>query len=205
MIYHNKKINPILGVGIGIILTGFGAMGVILLFGEIWDFWMIMLIAIPFILVGLLFMQINMSFIGLKRIATKIDDCASNFMPDTYIGSTFSITKIKGIYILKYNDKYLSILRMKEKQKYTPSWIRRVYLGPKIPTNIPLKCPIAAEFHGFKIRRCEGDARVYDRKENCWISGNATMFSIFFFSQAMSLLLDPSVFDNFISLIDQLE
>ena len=91
---------------------------------------------------------------------------------------------------------------MNERTNVSPSWFRRTF-GPKLPTSLPLKCPVLTEFKGFKIRKCEGKAILYDIDENQWVAGQATMFSIFFFSEPISLLLYPDVFLDLINVIEQ--
>jgi hypothetical protein len=205
MIHQIKKKNPILGVIIGILLAFFGAMGVILLFGEVLKEWMIFSIAIPFILIGVTFMGINMTFIGITKIAKHIDECASSLMLDTFIGLIYSITKIRDNYILKTGSNYLSIIRMKDKQVYSATWIRKVFWGPKpVVSETPFKRPIVAEYQGFKIQKSEGNAVLYDSVEDRWISGSAIMYSIPLYTQPLSTLLYPSVFENLINLIEQL-
>ena len=91
---------------------------------------------------------------------------------------------------------------MNKKTKVSVSWYRRKF-GPKLPTILPLKCPDITEFNGFKIRKCEGKTVLFDINENQWFSGQATMFSIFYFSKSMTPLLDPDIFRNLIELLDQ--
>lgn len=205
MIKDNKKINPILGIIIAFIIIFFGIFGILLLFGEILSEGLYILIVIPFALVGTFFLFINVTYLGLKRLAKTIDESAAAMNPETFIGNTYSITKIRNLFVLKYNDNYLHIVRMKERNDYFPSWLRKTFLGPRIPTNVPLKCPVVTELHGFPIRKCESHAGIYDSEENRWISGQATMFSIFFFSQPMSQLLYPEVFLNLIESIERFE
>ena len=104
--------------------------------------------------------------------------------------------------LIKFNDKYLHVIRFNDQTNVSVSWYRRVF-GPKLPTSLQLKCPVVTKFNGFKIRRCEGKAILYNIDENQWISGQATMFSIFFFSKSMIPLLYPDVFQNLIDLVDQ--
>ena len=121
--------------------------------------------------------------------------------PETYLGNSFIITKVRDLYIVKFSDNYLNVLRMNEKENCTVSWYRRTF-GPKLPTNLPIKCPIITEFNGYKIRKCIGKVILYDIVENQWISGEATMFSIFLFKKSLSQLLFPDVFQNLINLLE---
>ena len=202
MIIDNKKLNPFLGIAIGFVLIFFGIFGILFLFGDKLTEDLYILTILPFIILGTFSFVINASYIGIRMLARKIDESAELMNPKTFLLSNCIITKVRDLYIVKFNDKYLHVIRMNEKTNVSVSWYRRTF-GPKLPTSLPLKCPVLTEFHGFKIRKCEGKAVLYDIDENQWISGHATMFSIFFFSEPMTLLLYPDVFQNLIILIEQ--
>lgn len=206
MIKDNKKMNPYFGMPIAFVLIFFGTFGIMELFGDKLSDGLFMLSVMPLIFVGTGILIQNASFLRLRRLARKIDESATRMNPKTFLNNNFIISKIKtgrDLYIIKFRDKYLNVLRMNEKEFCSVSWIRRVFLGPKLPTNLPIKCPVLTEFMGFKIRKCEGKAVLYDIDENQWISGQATMFSIFFFSKSMTQLLSPEIFQNLINVIDQ--
>ena len=156
----------------------------------------------PFVILGTFFLVFNASYLGIRRLARKIDESAELMDPKTSIHINCAITKVRDLYIVKFNDRYLNIIRMNDKTNISASWYRRTF-GPKLPTNLPLKCPVLTEFQGFKIRKCEGTAKLYDIDENQWIGGRVTMFSIFFFTEPMSLLLYPDIFQNLINIIEQ--
>jgi len=201
MIENNKKLNPLLGIAIGIFLIFFGIFGILFLFGDKLSEDQFILAMMPFVIIGVFFLAFNASFLGIKRFAQKIDESAELMNPKTFVLNTCIITKVRDLYIIKFNDSYLHILRMKEKINFSASLYRRTF-GPKLPTSFPLKCPVLTEFNDFKIRKCEGKAKLYDIDENQWISGQATMFSIFFFSKSMSPLFYPDIFQNLINLIE---
>ena len=203
MIRERKIINPIIGILIGIFLIIFGIFGVLILFGTIVSENVLLFMGVLVGGAGATIFAINASRLGSKQLAKKIDESAKLMNPITVITTTGVITKIKDFYIVKFPDYYLHILYMKEKNDYTPSWFRRI-LGPKLPTIIPLKNAAVTEFLGHPIRRCDGEARIFDAVENRWISGQATMFSIFFFTKSMSELLYPDVFENLILTIELL-
>ena len=205
MIKDNKKLNPFIGIAIGVFLIFFGIFGILFLFGDILSEELFMLAMLPFVVIGTFFLGLNASYLGIRILAHKMDESAMMMNPKTFLHSTCIVTKVKKVsdlYIIKYSDNYLHVLRMNERTTVSVSWFRRLF-GPKLPTNFPLKCPVITEFNGFKIRRCEGKAILYDIDENQWISGQATMYSIFFFSKSMVPLLYPDVFQNLIDLIDQ--
>jgi len=184
MIKDSKKLNPFLGIAIGIFLIFFGVFGTLVLFGDILSEDLYMLTVLPFIFIGIFFLASNAGYLGLRVMARKMDESASMMNSITFLHTTCVVTKVKEVsdlYIIKYSDNYLHVLRMNERTTASVSWLRRLF-GPKLPTNFPLKCPVITEFNGFKIRKCEGKAVLYDIDEDQWISGQTTMFSIFFFS-----------------------
>jgi len=205
MIKDNKKLNPFIGIAIGVFLIFFGIFGTLSLFGDILSEDLFVVIIMPFVILGTFFLAFNASYLGLKILARKMDESTSMMNSITFLHTTCVVTKVKKVsdlYIIKYSDNYLHVLRMNERTSHSVSWLRRLF-GPKLPTNFPLKCPVITEFNGFKIRKCEGKAVLYDIDEDQWISGQTTMFSIFFFSKSIIPLLYPDVFQNFINLIDQ--
>jgi len=187
MIEDNKKLNPFIGIAIGVFLIFFGMFGALFLFGEILSQGLFMLVMGPFIIVGVSFLFFNASYLGIRRLARKIDESAELIEPKTSIHSTCAITKVRNLYIVKFKDNYLHVIRMNERTNISASWYRRTF-GPKLPTSLPLKCPVLTEFQGFKIRKCEGTAKLYDIDEHQWVAGQATMYSIFFFTEPMSLV-----------------
>ncbi len=205
MIKDNKKLNPFIGIAIGVFLIFFGIFGILTIFGDILSEELYIIALLPFIIPGTFFLGLNASYLGVRITARKIDDSAILMNPMTLLKGNYIITKIKTIgdlYIIKFSDNYLHVIRMNEKTNISVSWYRRTF-GPKLPTSLPLKCPVLTEFNGYKIRKCEGKAVLYDIDENQWFSGQATMFSIFFYSKSMKPLLPPETFQNLINLIDQ--
>ena len=201
MIEDVKKLNPFIGIAIGVILIFFGIFGILILFGDRLSEFYYILAIIPFVIPGIFFLVLNASYLGIRMLATKIDESAELMNPKTSLHGTCAITKVRDLYILKFSDRYLHVIKMNDRTNVSATWSRRIF-GPKLPTGLPIKCPVVTEFNGFKIRKCEGKAVLYDIDENQWISGQATMFSIFFFSKSMTSLLYPDVFQNLINLID---
>jgi len=201
MIKNNKKLNPFIGIAIGIFLIFFGVFGILFLFGDKLSGDLFVLPMLPFIISGTIFLALNSSFLGIRMLSQKIHESAELMNPSTFICNTSIITKVRDLYIVKFNDNYLNILRMDEKEISSESWYRRTF-GPKLPTSFPLKCPVISEFNGFKIRKCIGKAVLYDVDENHWISGQATMFSIFLFKKPITQLLYPDILRDLINLIE---
>ena len=206
MIKDNKKLNPFVGIVIGIALIFIPMFGMIStpIFDNL-STDLFILVILPFIFTGTFFLGLNASYLGIRILAHKMDESAMMMNPKTFLHSTCIVTKViksSDLYIIKFSDNYLHVIRMNDKTNVSASWYRRVF-GPKLPTSFPLKCPVVTEFNEYKIRRCLGKAILYDIDEEQWISGQATMFSIFFFSKSMVPLLYPDVFQNFVDLIDQ--
>ncbi len=204
MIKDNKKLNPFIGIAIGVFLIFFGIFGTHFLFGDILSEDLFIAIITPFISVGTFFLAFNAGYLGLKIMARKMDESASMMNSITFLHSICVVTKVKkasDLYIIKYSDNYLHVLTMNERTTASVSWLRKLF-GPKLPTNFPLKCPVITEFNGFKIRKCNGKAVLYDIDENQWISGQATMFSIFLIRKPISLLLYPDILRDLINLIE---
>jgi len=205
MIEDNKKLNPFIGIVIGVFLIFFGIFLMIILFDQELRQGLVNLIIFPIYLTGFNFIALNAGYFGSRMLARKIDNSAQMMDPITLLSGNYIITKLKtfsDLYIIKFKDRYLHVIRMNEKTDVDVSWYRRTF-GPKLPTILPLKNPVLTEFNNFKIRKCEGKVVLYDIDENQWISGQATMFSIFFFSKVMTPLLNPETFQNLINLIDQ--
>jgi len=204
MITEKKKVYPILGLFIGLFLIIFGTFGIFIFFWDVLSEQVIMWVVMTIGITGAFFFAINLTRLGNKELAKLIDNAAILMYPKTLIIATGIITKVKGFFIVKFQDYYLNIIRMHETTDYSPSWYRRM-VGPKLPTIIPLKCPVITEFQGYKIRKCEGTAHIYDIDEDRWISGHATMFSLYFFFKSRWPLLKPDVFQNLIHTIKQFE
>jgi len=205
MIEDNKKLNPFIGIVIGVFLIFFGIFGMIILFGQELSQNLLKLIIFPIYLTGFYFISLNAGYFRSRMLARKIDKSAQMMDPMTLLNGNYIITKIRTVsdlYIVKFKDWYLHVIRMNEKTNVDVSGYRKIF-GPKLPTILPLKNPVLTEFNNFKIRKCEGKVVLYDIDENQWISGQATMFSIFTFSKSMTPLLNPETFQNLINLIDQ--
>ena len=163
------------------------------------------LIIFPINLTGLYFITLNAGYFRSRKLARKVDNSAQMMDPMTLLKGNYIITKkgtVNDLYIVKFKDRYLHVIRMNEKTNVDVSWFRR-HFGPKLPTIFPLKYPILTEFNNFKIRKYDGKVVLYDIDENQWFSGQAIMFSIFFYSKSIIPLLYPDVFQNLINLIDQ--
>lgn len=206
MIIDNKKIDPILGIVIGYGVIFFGSFGIYFSFGYKLSIGLLMLSFIPILIVATIFIIINSYYLYLRRQVILIEKSVEKMNPMTYLHWSYAITKIKTVsdlYILISFDDYLMVLRMNEKTNVSFSWIRRKYLGPKLPLINLLECPILTEFNGFEIRKCEGKAVLYDIDENQWISGQATIFYIFFNSKSLKQMLVPETFQGLIDIIDR--
>ena len=207
MIKDNKKLSPFLGILIGIVLIFFGIFGVISLWGTKLNEGLFVLVMLPFVSVGMVFFTLNSSFLGLRMLAGRIDESAKILNPMTFFSNNYIITKIttgRDLYIIKFNDKFLHVVQMNNPiTSVSVPWIRRVFLGPQLPTSIRRKSLVIAEFNGFKIRKRQGKAVLYDIVDKQWISGQATMFSIAFVSKSLTQLFPPDTFQQFIETIDQ--
>ena len=77
MIKDNKKLNPFLGIVIGVALIIIPMFGMIS--SSIFDklsINLIMLIILPFIFVGTFFLGLNASYLGIRMLAKKMDESA---------------------------------------------------------------------------------------------------------------------------------
>ena len=206
MIKDTKKIDPNLGMAIGWGVLFFGVFGIHFGFGDKLSIGLFMLSLIPFVIVATLFLSSNSYYLYLRREVRLIEKSAEKMNPMTYLNWSYAITKIKTIsdlYIISSFDEYFMVLRMNEKTNVSVSWIRRYYRGPKLPTIDLLEYPILTEFNGFEIRKCEEKVVLYDIDENQWISGQATIFYIFFNSKPLKQMLVPETFQGLIDIIDR--
>lgn len=77
MLKDNKKLNPFLGIVIGVALIFIPMFGMIS--SSIFDklsIDLIMLIILPFIFVGTFFLGLNASYLGIRMLAKKMDESA---------------------------------------------------------------------------------------------------------------------------------
>ena len=207
MIKDNKKLNPFLGIAIGLVLTFFPILG--MMFTPVVNnlgFGLFMLIAIPIISIGMFLSGSNAMYLGLRTQVRYIEKRVKKMNPMTSLNCSYAIMKLKmtsDLYITRFNRIHLNVVRMNEKTNVSVSWIRRVFLGSKLPFIFPNLFPVIAEFNGFTIRECLGKVSLYDIDENQWISGQATIFKISFNSKPLKELLLPETFKGLIDTIDR--
>ena len=165
-----------------------------------------MLIGMPICFTGMFFSGLNAMHLGIRTQVRYIEKNVKKMNPMTYLNCGYAIMKLKtssDLYITRFNNDHLNVVRMNEKTNISVSWIRRMLLGPKLPFIFPNLFPVIAEFNGFTIRECLGKVLLYDIDENKWISGQATIFKISFDSKPMKEMLVPETFKGLIDIIDR--
>jgi len=208
MIQDNKKLNPFLGVAIGFALIFVGMYGALSLLSDILDTYLSLIIMLPIFVAGSTFLKLNSYFIGYKMLAKKMDKNAESMNPITFLDNQSIIMKVNDLYIVKNLNNCLHIFKMDEKINISVSWIRRVFLGPKLPLYNPKSSPVEAEFDGFQIRKRVGNVKLFEFEENQWITGQATIFIIFSMNPlklSIDNLLIPKIFQNFINVMEKID
>ncbi len=207
MIKDNKKLNPFLGVVIGFVFIFSGIFIAQSIVSDNLSFYLSLIIMTPIFTVGSIFLKLNASFLGFQMLAKKLDKNAEIMNPITYLDNTSIIMKVRDLYIVKNINNCLHILQMNEKEISSVSWIRRMFLGPKLPIYNPKASPVITEYDGFEIRKRLGKPKLYDIEENQWITGHATIFIIFPmlpFKKKLHNLLTPEKFQDLTNIIEKI-
>ncbi|MHA1729390.1 MAG: hypothetical protein ACTSWY_11740 [Promethearchaeota archaeon] len=190
MIIKKKKINTAFGLFLSFILI-FSSIFVPLPLIENISLPIYFLILIPFITFGVTLLVLNATFLGLMRIAKIIDKNMASMGSVIYVTSMYVIVKFDEFYLVRWNDKYLHFIRIREKSPLSVSSYR-AFKGPKLPSIIPLKYKTVLKYKGYKIRRSEGIVKVYDPVDEQWYGGNGVVFSIYFYIKGITPLLDQN-------------
>ncbi|MBN2154879.1 MAG: hypothetical protein JW776_02410 [Candidatus Lokiarchaeota archaeon] len=204
LVAEKKNIYPVLGILLGFFLIIFGTFGIFLLFWEVLSEEMLLFTVFAIGITGAFILSINLTIVRIREMAKRLDKAAQLMNPKTKIVGMGVIVQIKPYYIVRFEGYYLNVLRMQETTDYSPSVYRKM-VGPKLPSILPLKCPVITEFQRYKLRKCEGIAHIYDIEEDRWVSGHTIMYSIFCFTKPMSDLLQPDVFQNLLYTLTQFE
>jgi hypothetical protein len=200
----NKKDNThnVIGIIIGFFFLIFGTFGIVALFGDGLGQTALLSLIFTFGFIGAGFIAINISILSIRNLAKRTDDTAAKLNPVTKIVGMGVITKVKGFFVIRFGGYYVNILQMHERIDYNPSLIRKI-MGPKLPTIFPIKCPVATEYHGHQIRKCQGTAKIYDPEKKKWILGQTTMYSLNYLIKSITDLLEPNEFQNLIYSLKQ--
>jgi len=94
MIEDNKKLNPFIGIVIGVFLIFFGIFLMIILFIQELSQGLVNLIIFPIYLTGLYFITLNAGYFRSRKLARKIDNSAQMMDPMTLLKGNYIITKI---------------------------------------------------------------------------------------------------------------
>jgi hypothetical protein len=176
MIESKKRMHPGFGMALAFLIIIGGLFGPLDWFSNMGPTTFLLWI-LPSITIGMTLLVLNSQFLGLMMLAKRLDKGLSSMHPIIYVTNMCIIVKIEEFYLVRWQDKFLHILRFNAKQPVEVSKARN-FIGPKLPSIFPLKFPQVAEFLGYTIRKGESLLKLYDPAEKRWFQGEGDIFSI---------------------------
>lgn len=129
-----------------------------------------------------------------KNVGQVLDQNLQELNPYTYITTMYTIIKVKSLYVVKYNDRFLNIIKVEEHSIFNPTSFRKIFIGVKLVSSFPIFGKVCGNYQRFKIRRSDGTTKLYDPELKHWIQGEASQFSIALpKNNSLKFLYDPDL------------